>query len=71
MLTRRLSVHGVDLAVAESGGGGRPLLLVHGFGGAKEDFTDWLDPLAQQGWHAVAHDQRGHGASGDPGTEEA
>jgi pimeloyl-ACP methyl ester carboxylesterase len=60
----------VRLAVAEAGEGGRPLLLVHGFTGAKEDFTEWLDPLAELGWHAVAPDQRGHGASSQPEDEE-
>jgi pimeloyl-ACP methyl ester carboxylesterase len=59
------------LAVAEAGVGGRPLVLVHGFTGAKEDFTEWLDPLAERGWHAVAMDQRGHGASHKPEVEEA
>jgi len=57
---------GLRMQVAESGSGGRPLLLVHGFTGAKEDFTDWLDPLAELGWHAVAIDNRGHGASEKP-----
>ncbi len=57
---------GLHMQVAESGGGGRPLLLIHGFTGAKEDFTDWLDPLAELGWHAVAIDNRGHGASEKP-----
>lgn len=42
-------------------------MLVHGFTGAKEDFTEWLDPLAAAGWHAVAPDNRGHGASEKPG----
>lgn len=59
----------IPLAVAEAGRGGRPLLLVHGFTGAKEDFTEWLDPLAERGWHAVAPDQRGHGASHHPPEE--
>ena len=58
---RRVTAGPSRLAVAEAGAGGRPLLLVHGFTGAKEDFTDWLDPLAELGWHAVAPDQRGHG----------
>jgi 3-oxoadipate enol-lactonase len=61
----------VSLAVAEAGEGGRPLLLVHGFTGAKEDFTDWLDPLAELGWHVVAADHRGHGASDQPEDEAA
>lgn len=56
----------VRLALSEAGVGGRPLLLVHGFTGARSDFTDWLAPLAERGWHAVAPDLRGHGASGRP-----
>jgi pimeloyl-ACP methyl ester carboxylesterase len=56
----------VRLAVAEAGAGGRPLMLVHGFTGAKEDFTEFLDRLAGRGWHAVAPDLRGHGASDHP-----
>lgn len=39
---------------------------MHGFTGAKEDFTEWLDRLADDGWHAVAPDHRGHGASSKP-----
>ena len=57
------------LAYAEAGAGGRPFMLVHGFTGAKEDFTEWLDPLAAAGWHAVAPDNRGHGASEKPDDE--
>ena len=62
---------GVSLAIAEAGAGGRPLLLVHGFGAAKEDFTDALPALAARGWHAVAPDMRGHGESGGPADEGA
>jgi 3-oxoadipate enol-lactonase len=73
VIERRIEVEGaggvVSLAVAEAGAGGRPLVLVHGFTGAKEDFTDWLEPLAELGWHAVAPDQRGHGASSQPADE--
>jgi 3-oxoadipate enol-lactonase len=75
VIERTVEVDGHDgrvaLAVAEAGQGGRPLLLVHGFTGAKEDFTEWLDPLADRGWHAVALDQRGHGASTKPAEESA
>lgn len=54
------------LATVEAGTGGRPLLLVHGFTGGKEDFGDHLDRLAGDGWHAVAPDLRGHGSSPAP-----
>ena len=54
------------LDFVEEGAGGRPFMLVHGFTGAKEDFTEWLKPLAEAGWHAVAPDNRGHGSSEKP-----
>lgn len=57
-------------SVAEAGSG-EPLLLVHGFTGAKEDFADFLDGFADRGWHVVAPDLRGHGASDAPTDEEA
>src|SRR4051794_20252925 len=57
------------LECAEAGSGGRPFVLVHGFTGAKEDFTEWLEPLAAEGWHAVAPDNRGHGESPKPDDE--
>jgi pimeloyl-ACP methyl ester carboxylesterase len=64
--TRSVRVGDVSLEIAEAGAGGRPLLMVHGFTGAKEDFTDWFDQLAERGWHVVAPDLRGHGASDHP-----
>ena len=67
--TRRVEVGPVSLAVAEAGRGGRPVLLLHGFTGAKEDFGSAVDRLAARGWHAVAPDQRGHGASDRPSSE--
>jgi pimeloyl-ACP methyl ester carboxylesterase len=71
MRTRRIVLADIELEVAEAGDGGRPILLVHGFCGAKEDFTPFLDLLAALGWHAVAPDQRGHGASSQPRGEAA
>lgn len=58
-------------SVAEAGHGGDPLLLLHGFTGAKEDFADVLDPFADRGRHAVAPDHRGHGGSDQPAEEDA
>jgi pimeloyl-ACP methyl ester carboxylesterase len=55
---------GVGLAV-EVGGSGPGLLLVHGLGGAKEDFSDHVPALARD--HTVViFDHRGHGASDKP-----
>ncbi len=44
--------------------------MVHGFTGAKEDFGDWWERLAERGWHVVAPDLRGHGASDHPPRTE-
>jgi 3-oxoadipate enol-lactonase len=72
VVVRRVEIDDdVSLAVAESGAGGLPLLLVHGFGAAKEDFTFALPQLAARGWHAVAPDMRGHGETGGPDDEGA
>jgi pimeloyl-ACP methyl ester carboxylesterase len=68
---RSIDLGDIELSIAEAGVGQRPFLLLHGFTGAKEDFTDWLDPLAGAGWHAVAPDLRGHGASSKPTAEAA
>jgi pimeloyl-ACP methyl ester carboxylesterase len=60
---------GVGLAV-EVAGSGPALVLVHGFGGAKEDFAEHVAPLAE---HAtvVVFDHRGHGESDHPPDERA
>jgi len=69
--TRTVELGDIRVEVAEAGRGGRPLLLVHGFTGAKEDFRDAIDPLAVEGYWVVAPDQRGHGASSHPEGESS
>lgn len=71
MEERFVDVGGIELSIAEAGAGGKPFLLLHGFTGSKEDFTEWLDPLAREGWHAVAPDHRGHGSSAKPESDDA
>jgi pimeloyl-ACP methyl ester carboxylesterase len=68
---RRIDIGDLQLAVLEAGAGGTPLLLVHGFTGAKEDFAEEIDRLAALGHHVVAPDHRGHGASDQPAAETA
>jgi 3-oxoadipate enol-lactonase len=55
---------GVGLEVVERGSG-PTLLMVHGFGGVKEDFADQIDALALR-HHVVTFDHRGHGESDSP-----
>jgi 2-succinyl-6-hydroxy-2,4-cyclohexadiene-1-carboxylate synthase len=67
---RRVDIGALTLAVNEAGEGGRPLLLVHGYTGNKSDFDPVIDVLAERGWHVVAPDNRGHGDSDKPGSED-
>lgn len=60
---------GVELEVAVRGDG-PTLVCLHGFGGAKEDFADHLDSLAQHR-RVVAPDLRGHGESDRPDDPDA
>ena len=55
---------GIGLA-AEELGSGPPLLMVHGFTGAKEDFADHAPRFAEHS-RVVLFDHRGHGASDKP-----
>ena len=64
---RILTDDGVGLEVTDLGSG-PALMLVHGFGGAKEDFSDQLADLAND--HRVLNlDLRGHGESDGPEDE--
>lgn len=66
---RVTSFDGVELDVVVVGAG-PTLVLVHGHGGAKEDFADHLDALAAT-HRVVAFDHRGHGASDKPTDVDA
>lgn len=64
---RILTDDGLELEVLDQGSG-PALVLVHGFGGAKEDFSDQLDELARD-HRVVVMDLRGHGESDGPDDE--
>ena len=72
MQLRKVEAGGLSFEIAEAGAANeRRVLLVHGFTGAKDDFVDAVDRLADAGWHAVAPDLRGHGNSSKPASEDA
>lgn len=72
---RRTVDDGVDLAVVDTGPPpGCPeaptIVLLHGFGGCKEDFIDQVEWLAQS-HRVIAPDLRGHGGSDRPTRPES
>jgi 2-succinyl-6-hydroxy-2,4-cyclohexadiene-1-carboxylate synthase len=72
MQLRRVDAGGLTFEIAEAGAANdRRILLMHGFTGAKDDFAEAVDGLADAGWHAVAPDLRGHGNSMKPESEDA
>jgi pimeloyl-ACP methyl ester carboxylesterase len=62
---RRIPSNGITLNVAEAGDG-PPVVFCHGFPGLAFSFRHQLPALAAAGWHAIAPDQRGYGASDRP-----
>lgn len=59
---RTVDSDGVRLAVREAGGGGKPVLLIHGLGFGQRSW-DRLAPRLDTSLRVVTYDQRGHGAS--------
>jgi 3-oxoadipate enol-lactonase len=62
----RVKVGSLEVEYEEHGAGDRPLVLVHGLSGSKDDFADVLEPLSSLG-RTLAVDQRGHGGTSNPG----
>jgi non-heme chloroperoxidase len=54
------------LHVADSGGDGRPVVLIHGWPLSGESWSHQLTPLRDAGYRVVVYDRRGFGQS-DPG----
>ncbi len=65
------SVGDIDIVAFNEGVGGFPLLLVHGYTGARWDFAWHIPALVEAGFHVVAPDLRGHGDSSQPTDEGA
>jgi pimeloyl-ACP methyl ester carboxylesterase len=61
-----LEVGGLRVRYVDSGGSGRPLLLMHGLGGAIESWTNNIGELANKELRVVALDLPGFGFSDKP-----
>lgn len=56
----------IELEVADSGGSGRPVVLIHGWPMSHESWADQTPALTSAGYRVVAYDRRGFGSSDQP-----
>jgi len=56
----------VNLHVEDSGGTGRPVVLIHGWPLSGESWSEQTGPLAAAGYRVVTYDRRGFGSSDKP-----
>lgn len=56
-----------DLEVYDTGGDGRPVVLIHGWPLTHESWSEQIPVLEQAGYRVIAYDRRGFGASERPG----
>jgi non-heme chloroperoxidase len=56
----------VGLHVEDSGGPGRPVVLIHGWPLSGESWSEQTGPLAEAGYRVVTYDRRGFGESDKP-----
>ena len=52
--------------VEDSGGSGRPVVLIHGWPLSAESWSEQVGPLSAAGYRVVAYDRRGFGRSDKP-----
>jgi non-heme chloroperoxidase len=56
----------IDLEVQDSGGSGRPVVLVHGWPLSHESWSEQVPALREAGYRVVTYDRRGFGSSAKP-----
>lgn len=59
----------VDIHFEDSGGQGRPVVLIHGWPLSGASWSDLLPALQAAGYRVVTYDRRGFGESGKPGAD--
>lgn len=55
-----------NLHVDDTGGSGRPVVLIHGWPLSGESFQEQIQPLVEAGHRVITYDRRGFGRSGKP-----
>src|SRR5206468_8495245 len=66
LLTRQVRSGDVVLAVEDSGGDGRPIVLAHGLTATRRYVLHGSRMLERAGYRVITYDARGHGESSAP-----
>lgn len=61
-------LHDVDLHVDDTGGPGRPVVLIHGWPLSGESWSEQVPALMDAGYRVITYDRRGFGRSDKPKT---
>lgn len=61
-------LHDVDLHVDDTGGPGRPVVLIHGWPLSGESWSEQVPALVEAGYRVITYDRRGFGRSDKPKT---
>jgi non-heme chloroperoxidase len=62
----RIETNGVELHVEDSGGDGRPVVLIHGWPLSGASWSQQVPALTEAGYRAITYDRRGFGSSDKP-----
>lgn len=63
-----LGLGSTKLHVDDTGGAGRPVVLIHGWPLSAQSWSEQTGPLSQAGYRVVAYDRRGFGRSDKPSS---
>jgi pimeloyl-ACP methyl ester carboxylesterase len=61
-------IHDVKLHVEDTGGTGRPVVLIHGWPLSGKSWSEQIPALTAAGYRVISYDRRGFGASDKPKT---
>ena len=71
-MTEITAHHGIfkdtNLHVDDTGGEGRPVVLIHGWPLSGEAFSEQIRPLSEAGYRVITYDRRGFGRSDKPSS---
>ncbi|MEH3068561.1 MAG: alpha/beta hydrolase [Aeromicrobium erythreum] len=63
-----LETNGIQISYTDSGGDGRPVVLIHGWPLSGASWSEQVPALTEAGYRVITYDRRGFGASDKPDT---